>query len=153
VDEHWKSFGQRLERLVSGFLDDAVNPVASQQDFHPPGLEKKLEEVLAAGSGDPQVSNQQVKHYLDTLYNLLVLILASQRDGYRAFADYFCTRLETTVHEIQESRALLPMGKKSVDVEELLSKVKAVRRTMDTEGISETIVRDIIKKKIQQLGL
>jgi hypothetical protein len=45
------------------------------------------------------------------------------------------------------------MGKKSVDVEELLVKVKAVRRTMDTEGVSETIVRDIIKKKIQQLGL
>ncbi len=153
-DETWKVFGQRLERLVSGFLDDAVNPVASQQGFRPPGLEKKLEEVLAAGAGDQQLLNQHVKQYLDTLYNLLVLILASQRDGYKSFADHFCTLLETSVHEIQESRALLlPMGKKSVDVEELLAKMKAVRRTMDTEGVSETIVRDIIKKKIQQLGL
>ena len=152
VDDTWKVFGQRLERLVVGFLADAINPVASQQNFRPPGLEMNLEEVLASGAGDRSLLGQQrMKRYLDTLYNLLVVILASQHDGYKFYADSLCTTLESMVAEIKEGRSLL--GKKTVDVEELLLKIKAARRKMDTEGVSETIVRDIIKNKIQQLGL
>jgi hypothetical protein len=154
LDDTWKVFGQRLERLVSGFLADAINPVASQQDFRPPGLEVKLDEVLAAGSEDSNVLNPKVKKYLDTLYNLLVIILASQRDGYKALGDSFCTMLESTATEIVNGKsAMLSIGKKSVDVEELMIKVKAGLRRMEGEGVSETIVRDIIKKKIQQLGV
>jgi pSer/pThr/pTyr-binding forkhead associated (FHA) protein len=154
VNDPWKVFGQRLERLVLGFLADAINPVATQQEFRPPGLTMKLEEVLAASAGDPNLLDQRVKHYLDTIYNLLVVILASQHDGYKFFAEALCTMLESTVAEKKDGRSLmLPLGKKSVDIEELLVKIKAVRRRVENEGVSETIVRDIIKKKIQQLGL
>lgn len=154
VVDPWKVFGQRLERLVLGFLADAINPVATQQDFRPPGLTMKLEEVLAASAGDPALLDQRTKQYLDTLYNLLVVILASQHDGYKFFADALCTMLESTVSEKKDGRSLmLPLGKKSLDIEELLVTIKAVRRRIETEGVSETIVRDIIKKKFQQLGL
>ena len=154
VDDPWKVFGQRLERLVLGFLADAINPVATQQDFRPPGLTMKLDEVLAASAGDQALLNQRTKHYLDTLYNLLVVILASQHDGYKFFADALCAMLESTVSEKKDGRSLmLPLGKKSIDIEELLVMVKAVRRRIDNDGVSETIVRDIIKKKFQQLGL
>lgn len=154
VDDPWKIFGQRLERLILGFLADAINPVATQQDFRPPGLTMKLDEVLAAGAGDQALLMQRTKHYLDTLYNLLVVILASQHDGYKFFADALCTMLESTVAEKKDGRSLmLPLGKKSIDIEELLVMVKAVRRRVENEGVSETIVRDIIKKKFQQLGL
>ena len=154
VDDPWKVFGQRLERLVLGFLADAINPVATQQDFRPPGLTMKLDEVLAASAGDRTLLDQRTKHYLDTLYNLLVVILASQHDGYKFFADALCTMLESTVSEKKDGRSLmLPLGKKSIDIEELVVMVKAVRRRIDNDGVSETIVRDIIKKKFQQLGL
>lgn len=150
----WKVFGQRLERLILGFLADAINPVATQQDFRPPGLTMKLDEVLAASAGDPIQLEQRTKHYLDTLYNLLVVILASQHDGYKFFADALCTMLESTVSEKKDGRSLMQsLGKKSLDIEEILVMLKAVRRRIDTEGVSETIVRDIIKKKFQQLGL
>ncbi len=154
VDDPWKVFGQRLERLVLGFLADAINPVATQQDFRPPGLTMKLDEVLAASAGDRALLDQRTKHYLDTLYNLLVVILASQHDGYKFFADALCTMLESTVSEKKDGRSLmLPLGKKSIDIDELLVMVKAVRRRIDNDGVSDTIVRDIIKKKFQQLGL
>ncbi len=154
VDDPWKVFGQRLERLILGFLADAINPVATQQDFRPPGLTMKLDEVLAASAGDQALLVQRTKHYLDTLYNLLVVILASQHDGYKFFADALCTMLESTVSEKKDGRSLmLPLGKKSIDIDELLVMVKAVRRRIDNDGVSDTIVRDIIKKKFQQLGL
>ena len=154
LDDTWKVFGQRLERLVTGFLADAINPVASQQDFRPPGLDTKLDEMFAIRNEDSNLLNQKVKKHLDTLYNLLVIILASQRDGYKEIGNYFCTMLESTASEIKNGRSLmLPMGKKSVDVEELMVKVKAMLRRMESEGVSDTIVRDIIKKKIQQLGV
>jgi pSer/pThr/pTyr-binding forkhead associated (FHA) protein len=154
LDDTWKVFGQRLERLVSGFLADAINPVASQQDFRPPGLDTKFDEMFAARTEDSNLLNQKVKKHLDALYNLLVIILASQRDGYKEFGNYFCTMLESTASEIKNGRPLiLPIGKKSVDIEELMVKVKAMLRRMESEGVSETIVRDIIKKKIQQLGV
>jgi hypothetical protein len=154
LDDTWKVFGQRLERLVSGFLADAINPVASQQDFRPPGLDMKLDEILAAGNEESNLLNMKVKKFLDSLYNLLVVILASQRDGYKAFSEYFYTMLESTASEVKNGRSLmLPIGKKSVDVEELMVKVKAMLRKMENDGVSETIVRDIIKKKIQQLGV
>ena len=154
LDDTWKVFGQRMERLVSGFLIDAINPVASQQGFRPPGLDKNLEEVLAASYGDSKHLNQRIKQHLDTLYNLLVVILSSQRDGYKAFGDHICTMLASTTAGIKDGRSLmLPMGKKSVDVEDLMVKVKAMLRRMESEGASETIVRDIIKKKLQQLGV
>ena len=154
VEDPWKIFGQRLERLILGFLADAINPVATQQDFRPPGLTMKLDEVLAASAGNQALLDQRTKHYLDTLYNLLVVILASQHDGYKFFADALCAMLESTVSEKKDGRSLmLPLGKKSIDIEELLIMVKAVRRRIDNDGVSETIVRDIIKKKFQQLGL
>ncbi len=152
-DATWKVFGQRLERLVSGFLDDAVNPVGTSHDFRPPGLERKLEEVMATNISDNNQLNQDVKQYLETLYNLLVLILASQRDGYKSFIDTFSVMLEDAVRENKDGRTLkLPIGKKSINFDELMGKIKTVRLRMDSEGVSENVVRDIIKKKIQKLG-
>jgi hypothetical protein len=152
-DATWKVFAQRLERLVSGFLDDAVNPVGTSRDFRPPGLERKLEEVMVTNAGDNNQLNQDVKLHLDSLYNLLVLILASQRDGYKSFSDAFCVTLEDTIRETKDGRALkLPIGKKTINVDELMDKIKTVRLRMDAEGVSENVVRDIIRKKIQKLG-
>jgi hypothetical protein len=112
-----------------------------------------LEEVMVTNAGDNNQLNQDVKLHLDSLYNLLVLILASQRDGYKSFSDAFCVTLEDTIRETKDGRALkLPIGKKTINVDELMDKIKTVRLRMDAEGVSENVVRDIIRKKIQKLG-
>ncbi len=145
-EEIWKTFGQRLEVLVTGFLADAVNPVASRQEVRPPGLERSLSEALA--------SPQELKHHLDALYNLLVVILASQRDGYKAFGEHLQLTLEHAAAEMKDNRGLgLPIGKKGIAADEWTVKMKTLLGRLESEGVSETIIRDIIRKKIQQLAV
>ncbi len=145
-EEIWKTFGQRLEVLVTGFLADALNPVASRQEVRPPGLERRLSEAL--------VSPQELKHHLDALYNLLVVILASQRDGYKAFGEHLLLTLEHAAAEMKDNRGLgLPIGKKGIAADEWTIKMKTLLGRLESEGASETIIRDIIRKKIQQLAI
>ena len=89
---------------------------------------------------------------MDSLYNLLVVILASQHDGYKVLGDTLCEMLAQAVSDKKDNRSLLQLGKSSIDIEELETRIKAVRRQVETDGISEDIVRGIIRKKLQQLG-
>lgn len=148
----WQGFAQRLERLVTGFLADAVNPLGTPQGYRPPGLEKCLADLLAETATDPAQQEQRVKQYMDSLYNLLVVILASQHDGYKVLGDTLCEMLAQAVSDKKDNRSLLQLGKSNIDIDELETRIKAVRRQVETDGISEDIVRGIIRKKLQQLG-
>lgn len=148
----WQGFAQRLERLVTGFLADAVNPLGTPQGYRPPGLEKCLADLLAETATDPAQQEQRVKQYMDSLYNLLVVILASQHDGYKVLGDTLCEMLAQAVSDKKDNRSLLQLGKSSIDIDELETRIKAVRRQVETDGINEDIVRGIIRKKLQQLG-
>jgi len=141
----WKTFGQRLETLVTGFLADACNPVTGRQEGRPPGLERQLGEVAA--------SPQELGRHLDSLYTLLVAILAGQRDGCKALGEHFLTALEQNAAELKDNRGLgLPLGKKSLDADEWLTRTRTLLGRLESEGASDTLIREMIRKKIQPLG-
>lgn len=142
----WAAFGRRLETLITGFVVDATSPVTGRQQGHPPGLKRRLDEVTA--------SPRELAPHLDSLYTLLVAILAAQRDGCKAFAEHFLAALEESAAELKDNRGLgLALGKKSLDVDEWLIRTKTLLGRLESEGMSDTLIRESIRNKIAPLGL
>jgi len=55
---------------------------------------------------------------------------------------------------MKDNRGLgLPIGKKGISADEWTIKIKTLLGRLESEGVSETIIRDIIRKKIQQLAV
>ncbi len=136
-------FAQRIEKIIIGFLDDALNPVAGAEKPRIPGLEKELSEIVSSQAADKDISGR-----METLYHLLVLILAAQREGYMPFANKVCTRIAKSLAPAEESSAnILSLGKKALTSQDISNTIRSTLSKIESEGLNDQTIRERIEKK------
>ncbi len=141
-------FAQKIDRLVMGFLEDAADPVSGAQKLSINGFDQTLSELLT--SQTEATSDDKITEHLDTLYHVLVLILAAQREGYMIFANKLCTRLDRLLAKKDNKGSnLLSLGKKSDPSSDVTAILRATLSKVESEGLSEQVVRKKIRKKIR----
>ena len=138
----YKDFVQKIEQILKGFIEDAVNPVSGTKEVTFPGLEKEFSQLA---------NDKEISDYLDTLYHLLVLVLASQREGYSLYGKALCSRINKNMSSSADSSSnLLSLGKKSPSSQDIANTLRATLTKAESEGVSEQVVRKTIKNKIEK---
>lgn len=142
-------FAQKIDRIVRGFLEDAADPVSGAQKLHINGFDDHpLSDLLSSPTGPG--SDEKLAEHLDTLVHALVLILAAQREGYMIFANKLCTRLDRLLTKNEDKGSnLLSLAKKSDTSPDVTAILRATLSKVESEGLSEQVVRQKIRKKIR----
>lgn len=149
-DPLWLDFALKIERIAKGFLDDAESPVAGTNKLQLPELEGDLREALRLAS-DKTGREKILEARLETLYHLLVLLLAAQREGYMPFAARFGARLGKALADTDDQgKGLLPLGKKALTPQDIANTVRATLTKVESEGMAEQVVREQIQTKLRK---
>ncbi|MFZ5764377.1 MAG: FHA domain-containing protein [Thermodesulfobacteriota bacterium] len=147
----WLDFAMKLERILKGFLDDAESPVAGSGSVHPPALQGSVEEAIRHAP-DRAARDAIIAGRLDTLSHLLVLLLAAQREGYATFAARLGARIGKALaaETDEQNKGLLPLGKKTLDPQEITNIIRATLSKVESEGMGEQVIREQIRTKLQK---
>lgn len=144
-DETWYNFGLSIERIVLGFIKDAVSPVARRRETYLPGKGTSLNEILASGEND------RIQAYLKDLYKYLLAVLVAQRDSYSVFAEQLCAKIEDSLDDTKDRQSGILARGKAKSEQEFVQAINATLTKCESEGLSEQVMREKLRENIRNL--
>jgi len=130
----------KFETILSGFMEDAIHSGMTQS------RPQKKARISALKNLYLNNDSQILSAYLKKLEKNLIAILAAHRDSIRIFERELGKRIHTALNtEEKRGKGLFPMSESD---KQISNAVKSVLKESELEGLTDRIVRQIVKNKI-----
>ena len=131
-----------FEKIILGFLEDAVHLGMPGQNFSLPGAQHRIETLWQAPDGD-----NEIDHYLNRLENYLIGLLAAHRNAPKVFEKEIGKRInEILDRSNKESKGSFLLKRSNDDLSE---SIRTLLKNVELEGLSDLIIRNNIKNIIK----
>lgn len=130
----------KIERIISGFIEDAVSSGLGKGESSKPDLDLK-----AAAKNLNQTAQSDLSDRIQVLEKNMVALLAAHRDALASFEQELGNRIYQALEQEEHKGKFPALSNSGASVS---SAVKRVLKEAQLEGLSGHIVRNAIKDKV-----
>lgn len=130
----------KIERIISGFIEDAVSSGLGKGESCRPDLDLK-----AAAKNLNQTAQSDLSDRIEILEKNMVALLAAHRDALASFEKELGNRIYRAMEQEEHKGKFPAISSSGANVS---SAVKRVLKEAQLEGLSDHIVRNAIKDKV-----
>ena len=145
----FQDFILQTEKIVLGFIKDAVHPTTVPDHFALPGFAYTAEEMLE--KSDAEKSEQFFKDYLPVLISSLKVVLVAQREGASNYPDKLDEQLTDILEEIKKG-SMFDQFRQSSGLSPA-DRIRGVLKSAEASGLGEHLIRERIREKMKIIRL
>ena len=148
-DAFFLEFILQTEKIVLGFIKDAVHPTSVPDHFALPGFTYTAEEILI--QSDEEKKAQFFKEYLPVLISSLKVVLVAQREGANNYPGKLNEQLTDILEEINKG-SMFDQFRQSSNLSPA-DRIRSVLKSAEATGLGEHLIRERIREKMKIIRL
>jgi hypothetical protein len=142
-------FVLQTEKIVLGFIKDAMHPTSVPEHFALPGFASTAEEIL--DKSEEKKTAEFFKEYLPVLISSLKVVLVAQREGANNYPGKLDEQLTDILEEINKG-SMFDQFRQSSNLSPA-DRIRGVLKSAETSGLGEHLIRERIREKMKIIRL
>jgi hypothetical protein len=139
----------QTEKIVLGFIKDAVHPTTVPVHFALPGFAYTAEEIVDKDDGEKTA--KFLAEYLPVLISSLKVVLVAQREGAGNYPAKLDEQLTDILEEISKGSVFDQFRQSSTLPP--ADRIRGVLKSAETSGLGEHLIRERIREKMKIIRL